>query len=56
MRTFHAMREFDTGREVERERLRVLLQTRQDMLRAGKGSPARIDELDKVIAMLNPAP
>lgn len=56
MLTFHAMREFDTGREVERERLRVLLQTRQEMLRAGNGSTTRIDELDKVIAMLNPAP
>jgi hypothetical protein len=44
--------EFQVGRDVERERLEILLKTRRELLLAGNGSRTRIDEIEKVLAML----
>jgi hypothetical protein len=47
-----ASQEFTAGRQVERERMQILLETRRDLLVAGGGSRTRIDEIDKALAML----
>jgi hypothetical protein len=45
------------GASHERDRLRVLLQTRREMLRTAIPRPAvsRISEIDRILTMLDPA-
>lgn len=44
---------FEAGRATERERLRLLLETRRSLITHGRGSATRLDELQTVLGMID---
>lgn len=44
---------FEAGRATERERLRLLLETRRSLITHGRGSTTRLDELQTVLGMID---
>lgn len=46
---------FEIGRATERERLQLLLETRRSLLGNGRGSTARISEINVILGMIQSA-
>lgn len=46
---------FEIGRATERERLQLLLETRRSLLGNGRGSTARIGEINAILGMIQSA-
>ena len=46
---------FEIGRATERERLQLLLETRRSLLGNGRGSTARIGEINAILCMIQSA-